>query len=214
MRTPEGNWILPNCVGLGIVALVPVVAIILSLVKGRKDIREPERPEQSLVVGGRREGAIAFFAASGIAVLLVLWLTIPMSQAAKQVILWLSLAGGVVTMLLSNYILDKHHTSTSQASWLARWAGIMATMDVSASIAIILMGLMKTKEIEETTAPIRDTLHGISYIILFVVFLIIIGGLGWSFYRALTAAGRDTGIQRPDEIGDELQQEREEIWDV
>ncbi len=203
LRTPEGNWILPNCVGLGIVALVPVVAIILSLVKGRKDIREPERPEQSLVVGGKREGAIAFFAASGIAVLLILWFTVPISQAVKQVVLWLSLAGGVAAMLLSNYVLDKHHTSTSQASWLARWAGIMAAMDISAAIAIVLIGLADGAEIEETTAPIRDKLSGVSYIILAVVFLIIIGGLGWCFYKALAAAGRDTGIQHPDEVGDD-----------
>jgi NSS family neurotransmitter:Na+ symporter len=202
LRTPQGDWILPNCVGLGVIALVPVVAIILSLVRGRKDIKEPERPEQSLVVGGKREGAITFFAASGIAVLLVLWFIVPMPQAAKQVILWLSLAGGVVTMLLSNYVLDKHHTSTSQASWLARWAGIMAAMDISAAIAIILIGLADGTKIEETTAPIRDKLSGVSYIILAVVFLIIIGGLGWCFYRALTAAGRDTGIQHPDEVGD------------
>ena len=109
-------------------------------------------------------------------------------------------------MLLSNYILDKHHTSTSQASWLARWAGIIATMDTSASIAIILIGLAQTEEAEVTTAPIRDTLSGVSYIILAVVFLIIIGGLGWCFYRALTAAGKDTGIQYPDDIGDEEKQ--------
>jgi hypothetical protein len=37
------------------------------------------------------------------------------------------------------------------------------------------------------------------------VFLIIIGGLGWCFYKALAAAGKDTGIQHPDEIGDERQ---------
>ncbi|MFZ2146537.1 MAG: sodium-dependent transporter [Sedimentisphaerales bacterium] len=203
LRTPEGEWILPNCVGLGIVALVPVVAIILSLARGRTDIKEPERAEQNLVVRGRGEGAIAFFAASGIAVLLVLWLTAPISQAAKQVILWLSLVGGVVTILLSNYVLDKHHTSTSQASWLARWAGITAAMDISAAIAIILIGLAEGAEIEETTAPIRDKLSGVSYVILAVVFLIIIGGLGWCFYKALAAASGDTGIQYPDEIGDE-----------
>jgi len=206
LRTPEGNWILPNCVGLGVVALAPVVAIILSLARGRKNVKEPERAEQGLAVGGRREGAIAFFAATSIAVLLVLWFIVPMSQIVKQVILWLSLAGGVVTMLLSNYVLDKHHTSTSQASWLARWAGIMAAMDISAAIAIILIGLADGTEIEETTAPIRDKLSGVSYVILAVVFLIIIGGLGWCFYRALAAAGRDTGIQHPDEIGDERQQ--------
>ncbi|MGD2095571.1 MAG: hypothetical protein PVH77_11240, partial [Phycisphaerales bacterium] len=213
LKTPEGDWILTNCVGLSVVALVPVVAIIFSITKGRKDIKELGRPEQNLVIRGRSEGAIAFVAALFIAFLLVLWFVAPLTQAVKQVILWLSLVGGVVSMLISNYVLDKHHTSTSRASWLARWAGIIAAMDTSASIAIILMGIAKREEIEEATAPIRDTLHGISYVILAVVFLIIIGGLGWCFYRALTAAGKDTGIQHPDEIGDELQQERDENWD-
>jgi NSS family neurotransmitter:Na+ symporter len=202
LRSSDGKWILSNCVGLSIVALVPVVALILSMIKGRKDIEEQEHPENNLPIGGRREGTIAFITASIIAALLVLWLTVPISEAIKQVILWFLLSGGVIAMLLSNYVLDKHHTSTSQASWLARWAGIIATMDVSASIAIILMGLVQTEESEVTAAPIRDTLSGVSYIILAVVFLIIIGGLGWCFYRAL-AAGKDSGIQHPDEIGDE-----------
>lgn len=204
LRTSDGQWILPNCVGLSIVALVPVIAVILSIIRGRKNTEEQDHPEQNLPIGGRREGAIAFVVASVIAVLLVLWLTVPISESIKQVILWLMLSGGIITMLLSNYVLDKHHTSTTQASWLARWAGIIATMDTSASIAIILMGLVQREEAEVTTAPIRDTLSGVSYIILAVVFLIIIGGLGWSFYRALAAA-KDTGIQHPDEIGDEVQ---------
>jgi NSS family neurotransmitter:Na+ symporter len=213
-KTADDKWILTNCIGMAVLIFVPILAVIFSVIKGRSDIKESERPEQKLFVGGKREGAIALIVALVIAVLLVLRLTVLMPQTVKGVILWLSLIGGVISMLVSNYVLDKHHTSTSKASWLARWAGIMATMDVSASIAIILMGLAKTKEVEETTAPIRDTLHGISYIILAVVFLIIIGGLGWCFYRALTAAGKDTGIQRPDEVGDEQQQEQDENWDV
>ena len=85
-------------------------------------------------------------------------------------------------------------------------AGILATMDTSASIAIMLINLAQTKQVEKTTVPIRDTLSGVSYIILGVVFFIIIGGLGWCFYRALIAAGKDTDIQYPDEIGDEGEQ--------
>jgi NSS family neurotransmitter:Na+ symporter len=205
LRSSDGQWILTNCVGLSIVALVPVLAVILSMINGRKDVQEQEYPEQNLPTGGKREGSIVFITASIIAVLLVLWLTIPISETIKQFLLWLFLIGGVFTMLLSNYVLDKHHSSNSQASWLARWAGIIGTMDTSASIAIMLMGLVQTEEVEKTAEPIRDTLSGVSYIILAVVFLIIIGGLGWCFYRAL-AAGKDTGIQHPDEIGDEEQQ--------
>ena len=199
LRTPEGDWILPNCVGLTIVALVPIVAIILSLTKGRTDIEDPERPEQNMVVGGKTEGTIAFFAALIVAGLLIVWLKVPMSQMAKNAIIGFSLIGGVAAMLLSNHILDRHHTSTSQASWFARWAGILAVTDTSAAIAIILITLAQGAKVDEAAAPIRDELSGVSYLILAVVFLIIIGGLGWCFYRALTAAGRDTGIQHPDE---------------
>ena len=87
----------------------------------------------------------------------------------------------------------------------------MAAMDISAAIAIILIGLADGAEIEETTAPIRDKLSGVSYVILAVVFLIIIGGLGWCFYKALAAAGRDTGIQHPDEVGGEEQQAKNSV---
>ncbi|MBN1807388.1 MAG: sodium-dependent transporter [Sedimentisphaerales bacterium] len=206
LRTAEGKWILPNFVGLSIVALVPVIALILSLTKGRKDIQEQQYPEQGLPIGGKREGAVAFVMASVVAVLFVFWFSIEIPEAIKKFMLWLFLLGGIFAMLLSNYVLDKHHRSTSQASWPARWAGILATMDASASIAIILIGLAKAEKIEKSKLAIRDTLSGVSYIILGVVFFIIIGGLGWCFYRALIAAGKDTEIQYPDEIGDEGQQ--------
>ena len=205
LRTSDGKWILANCVGLGVVAAAPIIAIILSLAKGRADVQEVQRPEQDLAVGGRREGAIAFAAGIAICALLVVCVAAPMAESAKQSFLWAALVGGVATMLLSNYVLDKHNTSMSQVSWSARWAGIMAALDTSAAIAVMLIGLAGGARIEETTAPIRDKLSGVSYVILAVVFLIIIGGLGWCFYRALGAAGRDTGIQHPDEVGDEQQ---------
>jgi len=125
--------------------------------------------------------------------------TVSMPQPAKDTIVWLSLAAGIAAMLLSNYVLDRYHTSKSQASWLARWAGIIATMDVSASVATILISLAKAEKTAKPAAHIRDKLGGTSYVILAVAFLIIIGGLGWSFYRALVAAGEDNSIQHSDE---------------
>jgi hypothetical protein len=205
LKTPEGDWILPNCVGLTIVALVPVIAIILSLMKGRPDIKDPERPDENLTVGGKSEGTLAFFVALIIAGLLIVWLKVPMPNIAKKAIIGISLIGGLAAMLLCNYILDKHHTSTHQASWFARWAGIIAAMDTSAAIAIILITLAQGAEIEEAIVPIRHELSGVSYIILAVVFLIIIGGLGWCFYRAIAAANVEEPVQLSDEVGDEWQ---------
>jgi len=123
----------------------------------------------------------------------------------EQVSLWLLLGGGIVAIAVSNHIVEKHNTSDSQSSWFARWAGIVAAMDISAFIAVVLNRLTQTVEIEEAAVPIRDKLSGVSYVILTVVFLILIGGLGWCFYRALAAAGSSGEEQSPDEVGDEGQ---------
>ena len=48
-------------------------------------------------------------------------------------------------------------------------------------------------------------LSATAYVILAVVLLGIIAGLGWCFYRAVTAAGAEEP-QSPDEIGDEKRQ--------
>ena len=48
-------------------------------------------------------------------------------------------------------------------------------------------------------------LSATAYVILAVVLLGIIGGLGWCFYRAVTAADKSAEPQSPDEVGDEKQ---------
>jgi hypothetical protein len=211
LRTPGGEWKLPNCVGLFIVALVPVFAVILSLVKGRRDVESPEHEEADFGTRGSRGGVLAFLLALiPAAGLLVILLGSSIQEAAESElanpVFWLLMAVGIVAMGLSNHLVDKHNTSSSQVSWFARWAGILATMDVSAFVAVILLGLKGGAKISEETMPIRDKLSGVSYIILAVVFLIIIGGLSWCFYRALLAANAGKGIQHPDEVGDEKQE--------
>ena len=203
LRTQQGEWILPNCVGLGILACVPVIAIIFSLIKGRTDVAEQQRPEGNLDVKGRFPGTMAFVAAVIIAGLLVALFTVTMPQSQANTVIWFSLVAGIAAMLLSNYVLDRYHTSETQASWMARWAGIIATMDVSASVAVILIGLaQKTEKATEAAPHIRDKLGGTSYVILIVALLIIIVGLGWSFYRALAAAGGNNSAQQPSQTGD------------
>ena len=61
--------------------------------------------------------------------------------------------------------------------------------------------------ITELLADIKydGQLSATAYVILAVVLLGIIAGLGWCFYRAVTAAGGAEEPQSPDEIGDEKQ---------
>ena len=39
-----------------------------------------------------------------------------------------------------------------------------------------------------------------AYVILAIMFLIIVGGLSWCFYRALNATNKDAPEQVPDEV--------------
>jgi NSS family neurotransmitter:Na+ symporter len=215
LRTPQGKWILPNCIGLSVMALLPILAVILSLLKGRRDAQAPQHEEENLEglrlagtqIRARSTGLITFvLALIPAAGLLIIFLRTSIPQAAENAVenpvFWSLLTCGIILVLLSNYVLDKHNTSSSQASWFARWAGIVAAMDISAFIALILIGLTHKVKIEEKDVTVRHELGGVSYVILAVVFLIIVGGLGWCFYRALLATSKDTGIQHPDEVGD------------
>ncbi len=204
LRNAEGEWILENCVGLSVVGLVPVLAIIFSLAKGRSDIEKQKNSEQNLPVGGKRLALIAFVLSLVTASLVILLLTTSLSGICRSTVLWLSLIGGGAAMLLSNYILEKYNNSETQASWFARWAGIIAVMDISAFIAIILNNLKGIAKPDGKAFTPPQDLSGVSYVILATVFLIMIGGLGWCFYRAIVAAG-STESQLPDEIGDEGQ---------
>jgi len=206
LRTPEGKWILPNCIGLAVIGLAPILAVVFSLLKGCRHLEEPQHKKENLQVKSRFTGAIVLVLALLPPTLFICLLNTTMPALVDKVIFWVLPMGGIAAIVLSNHIVEKHNTSSSQASWFARWAGIAATMDVSAYIAIILFRWTHTMKVEEAAMPIRDKLSGISYVILAAVFLIIIGGLGWCFYKALLATGSPSEPQSPDEVGDEKQE--------
>jgi NSS family neurotransmitter:Na+ symporter len=209
--TAQGQWKLGNCVGVGVLVLAPVVSLALTLVKGRQDTEPLHRQEQDLQMRGKSLGLLSFLLATAAGALFVIVLIAGSADLASRVasdwVVWVLAAGGIGGMVLGNYVLDRHNTAYSQASWFARWGGIIATMDVSAFIAVVLFRLARRlateQAVEEAVSPIRDKLSGVSYAILAAIFLIIIGGLGWCFYKALAAAGSAADPQSADEVGDE-----------
>jgi NSS family neurotransmitter:Na+ symporter len=202
LRTPQGEWIPQNCIGVGVLVLVPVIAVVLSLAKSRRDAEIPTHEERHLGTRARFAGGLALALVLIPAVLYIASLNIATLSLVKNTMFWALPIGGIVAIVLSNYIVEGCNTSTTQASWLARWAGVLATMDVSIFIAAVLFQLTRTVKIKEVVL-IHDKLSGVSYVILAVVFLIIVGGLGWCFYRALAVANLSAEIQSPDQIDDE-----------
>jgi len=130
LKTRQGQWILPNCVGLSVMAMAPIIAVLLSMIRSRLG---PEAPQdQPMNVKGRPIGIVLFIAVCAAPVLSVFLLAYAVYQFAGQVCLLLLLAGGITVMFISNSTLERHSSTTSRPSWFVRWAGIIATLDVSA----------------------------------------------------------------------------------
>ena len=68
-----------------------------------------------------------------------------------------------------------------------------------------MFDITREAKIDKAQAIVHHELSIVSYIILAVVLLVIVCGLGWCFYRALSAAAVDS-VQHPDEVGDEQPQ--------
>ena len=191
-RTPAGQWRVENCVGVGVLVLAPILAITVSLIRGREDIKEVQATDQDLGVGGGCGGAVALtLALVPAAVYLVSWGVLG-SAFVEKISLWVLLSTGIVAIVFSNHILEKHNTDTRRASWFAKWAGIAGTMDVSTFIAV---NLTRLAAVESPAGPvIREGLSGVSYMILGLVILLVVFGLGWCFYRALTASEKAVAV--------------------
>lgn len=199
LRDPEGNWHLGNCVGLFVILLVPVLAVLISLSRGRAS-SAAKGEHQPLQVKGRPAGLFAFALALCSAVLVLRLFRAALHGHADQSTLWLSLPPALGAVIIGNYLLDRHKSATTQASRPARWAGIAGTMDISAFVALYLIYLTQHQQLKETTLEPQKDLSAVSYAILSVVILLIIGGLGWCFYRALSAASETHRFAYDDEL--------------
>ena len=92
---------------------------------------------------------------------------------------------------------------------------MVGIMDISGFVALSLIYYTRPDAGAEVAEPVvhpsQDQLSTVSYVILSVVFLLIICGLGWCFYRALSAASEDSGIQEPDGLTDMKEQESDDM---
>ena len=136
-------------------------------------------------------------------VIVVVVLKLAMGGRQVKVLLWLLFFPAFGSVFVSNYLLDKYNSSVTSVCWSARWAGFLGTMGLSGFIALCLIYSTQQEKVVEVVKMTHEQLSTVSYVILSIVFLLIICGFGWCFYRALTAASKDGEIQLSDEIGDQ-----------
>jgi NSS family neurotransmitter:Na+ symporter len=195
LMSPQGDWNLFNCVGMAVVGIVPAIAVIMSLI--RNPVRDtddtlPRNIHNPNLCAGRLGGLFALLLGVVSAVMIAVLPMLPDSpDKISHYFLFQSLGLGLASLILSNYLLDKYTGAYTFPSWFARWAGIIATLDISAFLAVTLINLTARANTTEIQASKGEHLVGVSYVILSIVFLLIIGGLGWCFYRAITGASKD-----------------------
>ncbi|MHC4157632.1 MAG: sodium-dependent transporter [Planctomycetota bacterium] len=205
LRDEAGNWILPNCIGISIIILVPIVSIFVSFAKGRSRGEEWGDAEDELPTRGRLWGAISLVLAVVSGLLVGILFKLAVDGRNEKFLLLTAFAPALASVIISNYVVGTRNASTTKASWFARWAGLLGTADIGGVVALSLIYLTEQKEIAEQVVHAQEQLSGISYLILSVMFLLIIGGLGWCFYRALSTPNEKADTQHPDEVGDEEQ---------
>ena len=203
----DGELILQNCVGMAVIGLAPVLSLLISAGKWRARAAEKTPPDVETETRGRLTGTAGLiFALLAIPAVIFVANRIITEQmdSVCHFLMFICLLMGIGAVLSGNSQLNRYNKNSTQASWLARWAGVIGVMDISAFIAIYLINMTRYRPPAAAAAKTAgDQLSVVSYVILSIVFLIIIGGLVWCFYRALTAVNKDTEIQHPDEIGDQ-----------
>lgn len=198
----DGNWIIFNCVGLAVMALLPVFSIALSLVKSPIKSSDGHGVQKTLKYHTSSSGAVLSFAAFAMSIISAVVISYLIATRGidhmTDVKIWIyyCLSLSIIALLLANFQLSKLDKSSITPSVFSRWAGMIATFDICACIALALNSLTKTAE-KAPKEIASGTLTSTSYVILAVTSLLIAGGLSWCFWRAMTASSDDAEPQHP-----------------
>ena len=195
----DGGVIIQNCVGLGVMVLSPVLAILMSCVKSRI-IDGDEFCDYERKIMGREFGMPIFWLSMLLLFVSILQVLVDLPIFSKRfsgvIVIFLS---GVI-LAASHYMTEKFNTKISKPSKLIGLSGIIATLALSGSLASILIKFSNSISVTNEAVKRAEHLGLVSYVILAVVFVIIVGGLGWCFYRAVLSASADESQQLTGEI--------------
>ncbi len=212
-----GRLIVPVMVGLILAGLAPALAVVLSLVRSRtatasdslRAADEPTGPAQpARPVAAVLAGAGIICASLGCAVVIATKLTCDSagsadggecSQASASLAWGLpaSLAygvfgAGVVASILATVFgcvaTVRAERTGSRPHWTAQLAGALGTLSVGGAVGIAMAFFVMTHAVQTKAVKHIAEMQPAAYIMMAIMLALIIGGLGWCFYRAIKAA--------------------------
>jgi NSS family neurotransmitter:Na+ symporter len=198
LRDTEGKWLINDCVGMGIMAAACILAVSMSFIRSPHNKAEKQLPRQELIKtsSARATGIVGF----AIAVLALLVFVCMRTGGQNQALLFVSMGLGVVSLVLCHILMERFDNGVSRPSRFARWGGILSLADISACVLVMLVALSKkVAGTPKTVVEHTDHLSGTSYTILGVVFVLIVFGLGWCFWKAIVAASQNEPEQLEEE---------------
>ena len=202
----NGTFQTPMLVGLILAGLVPLLAVVLSL------IRSPGANTHAAHVGqpryGRAEGVVGVvllaLAYAGLAVAFALARQakadggghVPYAQGWLAVIVaGLAAAPAIAAAGIGAAVVHRAEATQHRPSAFGRLSAGLGTMGVGACLGVLLPALFFLHDIiapspASAPAPAEQAeLSWVSYVVLAAMLVLLVGGLGWCFYRAVRAAG-------------------------
>jgi neurotransmitter:Na+ symporter, NSS family len=210
-----GELVVPVLVGLILVGVAPVLAVLLSLWRGRRSSDQPKliRPDEPVaqrqkpMFAGALLGGLAL---AGLVVVMVLAIGAKLDMtrgtdfehgmlAGLKSVTGFGFSGGVMFVAILATVFGcvaavRAERTGGRPHWTGQIAGALGTTmfggGLGAGLAIYVM-LHPPDSGSQDTAGETVEMTGEGYLILGVMLLILVVGLAWCFYRAVKAAAAE-----------------------
>ena len=204
IRAPDGTWLTHRIVGLAVVLLTPVIALVLSIVPGVRDREDaPESSSRSAASGG---GALLVVAGAGILMVGLSFLQVLAVGRAEaepliaKGLLAVAAVVGLVAVVLSYRAVERETTETMDPSWLTRWSGLLGTVVLGGAIGLTLALHTARAMADKAGAPPEPKIGTATYVLLAAIVVILVGGLSWCLYRAVSAPAGTPDEAEPEDV--------------
>ena len=197
LRNADGTIRINDCVGMGIMAAACILAVTMSLIRSPHDKAEKQAAQQEKPKTSSGSAiAIAGFVLSIIALLVFAFAA---TSGQNPILLYVSIGLAAVSLILCHLLLERFDSGDTRPSRFARLGGILSITSISLCVLLILTELSKkVAGAQKPAVEHADHLSGTSYTILGIVFVLIVFGLGWCFWKAIAAASKNEPEQQPE----------------
>jgi hypothetical protein len=214
LRTPAGEWIWSkswvwsNLVGLAVAVLAPVLAVLISSARSARDSgRACEDGQRACCKPRLSFVCVAVGAVLGLSGFCAVLAVAARERATDNVtvpvaLLLLAILAGIIGIAAAQRGLKTDGEEGSEPQWSLRWTGVLGTLDVGGALGLLLAlkstRIALTSAAQESKAVVAPEMTGMAYAILAVIGVILVGGLGWCFFRAVSPSRDGNGTPTED----------------